>query len=248
VNTAECGLIKRLLAKGDKAVKIELEELIKGEELIKKIDEHIVMGDVNKNTSSVWSFLLFSGYLKTINQELREGITYCSLQIPNKEVKSLYNQIVVSWFEDNLSDEKFDLVLNSLIKGDLETFEDILSEYIIKTSSYFDIGDESEKFYHAFVLGMLIGLKYKYEIKSNRESGYGRYDIMMIPKEKNNVGIIIEFKKVNRRRKETLETALEKALKQIKDMEYKQELLSRGISEIVEIGIAFDGKEVLVGK
>jgi hypothetical protein len=95
---------------------------------------------------------------------------------------------------------------------------------------------------------MLIGLKYKYEIKSNRESGYGRYDIMMIPKEKNNVGIIIEFKKVNRRRKETLETALEKALKQIKDMEYKQELLSRGISEIVEIGIAFDGKEVLVGK
>lgn len=246
VNTAENSLIKMLLAKGNEELKKELESLIRGEELIKPINENIVMSEVDNNTSNVWSFLLFSGYLKAEYQELKEGITYCSLKLPNMEVKVLYNQLVLSWFQDNAGGHKYTLMLNSLISGDLETFEDILSEFVIKTASYFDIDKESEKFYHAFVLGILISLSDKYEIKSNRESGFGRYDIMMIPKDKSCKGIIIEFKKVNERRKETLESAVELALKQIKDKKYGQELIKMGVDNISEIAIAFQGKEVLV--
>lgn len=248
VNTAESSLIKMLLAKGDEEVKKELESLVKSEELIKMINENIVMNEVDKNTSNLWSFLLFSGYLNAESWELKEGVTYCSLKIPNLEVKSLYNQIILSWFNDNVSSDKFNLMLKSLLLEDMETFEDILSEFIIKTASYFDISKESEKFYHAFVLGMLIALNGKYEIKSNRESGFGRYDILLVPKDRKEKGFVIEFKKVNERRKETLESAIESAIKQIEDKNYSMELIDLGIKEISLIGIAFEGKEVLVRK
>ncbi|SHJ72045.1 AAA family ATPase [Tepidibacter formicigenes] len=245
VNTSSNDLVKIVLTKAGETVKKELEDLIKGKTIVKQINEDIVMNDVENGSENVWSFLLFSGYLKVINENLKMGRSFCTLEIPNFEVKYLYEEIILSWFKESINNEKFNYMLKSLTTGDIETFEDIFSEYIIKSASYFDI-EESEKFYHAFVLGILVALNEEYEVKSNRESGYGRYDVALIPKDRNKLGIIMEFKKVNKRRKETLEIAADKAIAQIKDKNYKQELLDMGIENIIELGIAFEGKELLV--
>ncbi|WBW96282.1 AAA family ATPase [Oceanirhabdus sp. W0125-5] len=249
VNTSSNNIVKELLAKGGEGVKKDLEELIKGNSITKKIDENIVMGDIHRDSESVWNFLFFTGYLKLVERELRMGRNICELKIPNKEVQYLFEDIIISWFNENISNDKYNIMLNSLVNGDIKTFSIILREYVLSSVSYFDTGkNESEKFYHAFVLGLLISLSKEYQVKSNRESGYGRYDIMIIPKDKSKLGIIIEFKKVDEYDKETLEIAVNEALKQIEEKNYKQELLDLGIENIMELGIAFEGKEVLVKK
>lgn len=248
VNTAENGLIRTLLAKGNKDIKKELEQLMKGETIIQHIDETIVMPEVEQTVTNIWSFLLFTGYLRAAHQEVHEGMIHVHLQIPNAEVLTLFKQMVLSWFQERVSEETFSFMLKSLVCGDVESFEDALSDIVEQTVSYFDIDQESEKFYHALVLGMLVALGNEYNIKSNRESGYGRYDIMMIPKHPTKHGIIIEFKSVNKRKKETLETAAQAAIQQIRDKNYKEELESLGIKNILEIGIAFEGKKVSVKK
>jgi hypothetical protein len=246
VNTSGNDLVKKLLTKGGATVKQDLESLILGEEIIKEVNEDIVMQDIDKNSENLWSFLLFSGYLKVVKTELIKGRSYCNLKIPNLEVLYLYEGIILSWFRDSINSDNYKLMLNSLVKGDIEVFEDILREFVLKSVSYFDLDINNENFYHAFVLGMLTGLGENYEIKSNKESGYGRYDVCVIPKDKNKLGIVLEFKKVNKNRNESLETAVEAALRQIKDKNYKQELLHRGIENILELGIAFQGKELLI--
>ena len=248
VNTSSNDLVKRLLTKGGEIVKQELESLMKGEEIVKGINEDIVMHEIDKGTENVWSFLLFSGYLKIVKKEVKNGKTYCNLQIPNLEVLYLYQEIIMSWFKESINNDRFTLMLGSLIRGDIETFEDILSEFVMKSISYFDTDKSNESFYHAFILGMLIGLGDDYQVESNRESGYGRYDVMVIPNDKSKLGIVIEFKKVNQKKNEDLEIAVEAALKQIQDKNYKQELLNRSIDSVLEIGIAFQGKELLVRK
>ncbi|OFI07072.1 putative AAA-ATPase [Clostridium acetireducens DSM 10703] len=245
-NTSSNDLIRDLLAKGNNAVKSELETLINGKKLVKAIDENIVMNEIEMSTENLWSFLLFSGYLKILNTEIIDGRVYCTLGIPNKEVKFIYEEIILKWFKENINNDEFLHMLTALTKGDIDTFDMIFADTVEKTLSYFDVSGESEKFYHAFVLGMLVALKDTHDVKSNRESGYGRYDVMIIPKDKQNLGIIIEFKKINKRRKETLEDGVEKALNQIEEKDYKQELLDLGIKNIIELGIAFEGKEVLV--
>jgi hypothetical protein len=246
VNTSSNDLVSKLLTKGGESVKQDLESLIRGEELIKIINEDIVMKDIDKSTENVWSFLLFSGYLKVVKKELKMGELICNLEIPNLEVKYVYRQIILNWFNESISSDNFKIMLESLVKGDIEVFEDILREFVIKSVSYFDTDVKNENFYHAFVLGMLTGLGENYEVKSNRESGYGRYDVMVIPVDKSKLGIIIEFKKANKNKNESLEEAVNAALLQIKTKNYKQELLDRKIENILELGIAFQGKELLV--
>lgn len=240
--------MKKLLTKGGEIVKQELESLMKGEEIVKVINEDIVMHEIDKGTENIWSFLLFSGYLKIVKKDVKNGKTYCNLQIPNQEVLYLYQAIIMSWFKESINNDRLTLMLESLIKGDIETFEAVLSEFVMKSVSYFDTDKSNESFYHAFVLGMLIGLGDDYQVESNKESGYGRYDVMVIPKDKNKLGIVMEFKKVNQKKNEDLEIAVEAALKQIQDKNYKQELLNRSIGSILEIGITFQGKELLVRK
>lgn len=248
VNTSSNDLVKKLLTQGGEMVKQELESLMKGEEIVKAINEDIVMHEIEKGTENVWSFLLFTGYLKIAKKVVVNGKTYCNLQIPNLEVLYLYHGIIMSWFRESINNDRFKLMLESLIKGDLETFEDILSDFVMKSVSYFDTAERNESFYHALVLGMLIGLGDDYQVESNRESGYGRYDVMVIPKDKSKLGIIMEFKKVNQKKGEDLETAVEVALRQLKDKNYRQELLNSNVANILEIGIAFQGKDLLVRK
>ncbi len=248
INTSSNDLVKSLITKGGHQLKSELEDLIQDKSITKEINENIEMKEIDKSTENVWSFLLLSGYLKTVkNTRKPDGRLVCELAIPNIEVKYLYNEIIMSWFRESINNDEFNFMLNSLINGDIKTFGKILKKFVLSSVSYFDIsGQESEKVYHAFVLGMLIALSEDYEVKSNRESGYGRYDIMIIPKDKNKIGIIMEFKKVDRDDEEDLKKAAEEGLKQIRERKYKQELIAREIKNIIEIGVAFEGKDVMV--
>ena len=245
VNTSSNDLVKKLLAKGTEKLKTELESLIKGESIEKLVNQDIVMHEIDNNSENTWSFLLFSGYLKVISKRLDRGKTYCTLKIPNLEVQYLYEEIILGWFNQNISSDKFNTMLKCLVSGDIKTFSKIFRELVLNSVSYFDIsGKESEKVYHSFVLGMLVALSDDYEVKSNRESGYGRYDVMIIPRDLSKKGIVIEFKKVDE--DEDLEKAADNALKQIEEKKYKQELIERGIMDIIELGIAFEGKNALI--
>ena len=246
VNTSSNSIIKRLISK-DAEVKEDLELLLKGENIQKEVSDHIVYGEIDKHSDYIWSFFLLSGYLKAENVNLEKGKLMCDLKIPNLEVYYLYENIIRDWFKVSIKNKQLNLMLKSLTTGDIETFENIFQEFVLESMSFFDTdGNEPEKVYHAFVLGMLVYLNDHYEVKSNRESGYGRYDVMLIPEDKNRKGIIMEFKKANLRKKESLEEAVDKALEQIEDRKYRQELLDRGVTEIMELGLAFAGKEVLV--
>lgn len=245
VNTASNDLIKTILAGSGESVKKELEILIEGGELTKRIDENIIMDSVGNNTENLWSFLLFTGYLKYSKKEIIHGYPVCTLKIPNLEVEKLYSDIIIEWFTDTIRDDKHKVLMESLVNGDIDVFEDIFLDYVEECLSYFDVsGKESENFYHAFVLGLLVVLRETHHIKSNRENGYGRYDVMIIPKDKSKLGIVMEFKKCKRTK--GLEVALENALNQIRDKNYKQELNENGVYNIMNIAIAFSGKQFAI--
>ncbi|MHB8127153.1 MAG: AAA family ATPase [Desulfitobacteriaceae bacterium] len=247
INTSDNELVKRLISKGGYELKSELEELLQGCKLVKTINQNISMGEVEQSEENVWSFLLFSGYLKALTRELIQGEFVCNLAIPNYEVELLYKKIILSWFVNQSGRNKLQGLLNSLISGEIKMFAILFKDYVMASLSYFDTGgQEPEQFYHAFVLGLLVGLRPDYEVKSNRESGYGRYDVMIIPRDVTQVGIIIEFKKVDTDEREDLAKAADRALEQIKAKEYQQELLDRGILNIIKLAIVFRGKDVLV--
>lgn len=245
INSSANDLIKRLLLKGDHGIKIELEELIAGRSITKAIDENIVMGEVEDSNENLWSFLLLSGYLKTIKKETIRGKRVCELKIPNEEVHIFFENIVEKWFLESMTSEKYEELLRTLTTGDIKSFGALFKGFVISNVSYFDVsGKEPEKVYHAFVLGMLVSLSDNYEVKSNKESGYGRYDVMIIPKDKLKQGIIIEFKKINEFLNDTIEEATKEALQQIEDKKYEAELVERGITNIIKLAIVFKNKEV----
>ncbi|BCZ47269.1 hypothetical protein psyc5s11_33360 [Clostridium gelidum] len=247
INSSSNDLIKRLLIKGDKEIKLELQELICGNSINKVIDDTIVMSEVEDSNQNIWSFLTMNGYLKAVNTELIKGRLHCELKIPNEEVHIFYENLIEKWFQDTMTNQKYELMLTMLTTGEIEIFSGIFEQFVINNLSYFDVsGTEPERVYHAFVLGMLISLSEKYEVKSNKESGYGRYDVMLIPKDTSKIGIIMEFKKIDDFLKTTIEEATIAALKQMEDMKYSMELESRGIKHIIKLAIVFKGKEIKI--
>jgi hypothetical protein len=209
------------------------------------MEEGFVFTDLNEKPSAIWSLLLYSGYL-TADSPSSYGKP-SQLHIPNKEINELYNSTVIDWFERSINEQKYRILLSSLINGDIDSFSQLFHEFVISSASMFDIsGNEPEKIYHAFILGMLVGLKDQYEVKSNRESGLGRYDVMLIPKNKESLGIIMEFKKISPFKKMDLVNAANAALQQIEEKHYAQELLDRGIKRILYLAFAFEGKAVLI--
>jgi hypothetical protein len=245
VNTSDNALMKQLITQGGEELKKDVEQLLKMGVIEKTIEEGIVFSDLENSPNAVWCLLLFSGYL-TIETTPAPGVP-SRLRIPNIEVGKLYQSMIFNWFEKTIHLTNYHLLLNSLTSGDISTFSQIFQEFLLSSVSVFDVTpEEPEKIYHAFILGMLIGLKDRYELKSNRESGYGRYDVILIPKNPNELGIIMEFKKIGRFEKINLETAVIAALKQIEDKKYAQEFLDRGVKRILNIGLAFEGKKVLI--
>ena len=247
INSSGNELIKRLLSRGTKETKECLEELIKGNAITKIVDDHIVMKDVDEDEENIWSFLTMSGYLKPVKQELIRGKIKCDLKIPNEEVHIFYENLIVKWFKESLTSQNYNTMLKALITKDVETFDEIFTEFIVRSMSYFDVsGEEPEKVYHAFVLGMIVSLNDKYQVKSNRESGYGRYDVMLIPKDITKTGIIIEFKKIKETKPKTIEAGVKEVLEQIEKQKYESELSERNITDILKLAIVFKGKDVRI--
>ena len=246
INTSENQVLDSLLSKGGLELREELEQLIHGESIVKAIDANIVLKEVTQREDLLWTFLLMGGYLKQADErrDPASGKVYYSLSIPNEEVKVTYTGIIDRYFSTKIENKKLETMLKALIEGDVGLFEEMLQKVVNAVYSYHDFGDEPEKVYHALVAGMLTWITNTHDIKSNRESGYGRYDIMVIPHDPTRVGYIIEFKKT--RKNETVEAAVKSALQQIEEKKYETELKERGIKNIKKLAIAFSGKEVFV--
>ncbi len=248
VNTADNLIVERLLTNAGRELKEELESLIRGGSVEKPIAENIVFRQIERREDLLWSFLLFGGYLKPISQRQDENTErlYCRLAVPNREVRKVYIEVVEHWLVEKFPDRKLQLMLAAFTEGDTPRFELLLREMVAQVFSCHNLGKESEKVYHAFVIGLLVWLGNRYEIKSDRESGYGRYDVMLIPRNPQAAGIIIEFKKINAARRETKERALAKAFRQIEGKNYAAELQQRGIQHIRKLAVVFKGKQVWV--
>lgn len=247
-NTSDNYLIKKLIAGSSSDMKTELESLLTGTSIKKQVEERLVFPTLEQSSHALWSLLLWAGYLTYTSHEVdKESRDICTLILPNKEIKILYQKQIEEIFEQSLSVIKIHALFEALIDGNVPRITEFLQDFVISSMSVFDIPDtEPEKSYHLFVLGLLVTLRESYEIKSNRESGYGRYDIMLIPKDITKPGYIIEFKKVSTYTKETLEEAAKKALMQIEEKQYVQELQDRGIYKTIALGIAFKGKQIMV--
>ena len=251
-NTSSNALVSKLLREADEEIKKDFEELLRGGTIIKSINEEMVFSQLDENTEAIWSLLAAAGYLKSEKISLDEY----KLQIVNFEVMHMFNNMVKDWFKAKTA--KYGMFIKSLLNENVEDMNDYMNIIAMSSVSFFDTENSNseflapEKFYHGLVLGLLVELRDRYTLQSNRESGFGRYDIMLIPKNKNeDKAFIIEFKSVNRRRGESgLANALENALKQIEDKKYDQYLIDSGISPdmIVKYGFAFEGKEVLIGR
>jgi hypothetical protein len=153
---------------------------------------------------------------------------------------------VDNYFSTKIENEKLEIMLKALISGDIKLFEKMLRKVVLAVFSYHDFGGEAEKVYHALVAGLLVWITNTHEIKSNRESGYGRYDIMIIPRDLSLTGYVIEFKAVDKEENETVETAAAAALAQIEEKKYETELIDKGIENIKKLAVVFSGKDVYV--
>ena len=256
-DTSSNGLVNELIRTGSAEIKETMETLMSGKVVEKNLDEQIVFEQLGKNRDAVWSLLLASGYLKieTYCEVGRLQKKVYGLKLTNFEVERMFDFMIEQWFGGE--DVPYNEFVKALLKGDIESMNIYMEKVTKNIMSYFDTGkrpsdEETEKFYHGLVLGLMIDQIENYIIKSNRESGYGRYDIMLEPIDKNNMkypGIVIEFKVFNFRKEDTLKETLSAALKQINEKDYDTELISRGVKKenIRHYGFAFKGKEVLIG-
>ena len=255
-STSSNGLVSQLLQTATSDIKQKMEDLISGREIVVSFDEQIVFNQLGKNKNAIWSLLMARGYLKPDMVEYRgESMEpWYHLAITNLETRSMFYNMFKGWFDD--SDSNYNAFVEALLKGSLKEMNVYMNDVALATFSSFDTGNhpsertQPERFFHGFVLGLLVELRDIYEVKSNRESGYGRYDVMLIPKnnDKKYNAIILEFKVFDSYDESTLEETVQSALKQIEEKNYDAELLARGIEKerIRHYGFAFEGKQVLI--
>lgn len=249
VNTSDNVLVKNLLIQSSTKFKHEFELLLEGKVVEQFVDENFVFTELKDNEAAVWSLLLMTGYLKVVaSQETLQG-TLCQLQIPNQEIRNLYRSIIEKWLANGKGVQWYNEFLNHLLTGNIKSFSDSLSSIMLQTVSVHDLAREPEAFYQGLMIGLTASLdKRDYEKKSNKESGYGRYDIIIIPKDTSKLAIILELKSVKAPKNQgdlaiVLKNEAKEALNQIDKKAYNAELEQRGILNIVKIGLAFSGKE-----
>lgn len=253
--TSSNGLISKLLQTASSNMKKQMECLLLGEQITVNFDEQIVFCQLEQDECAVWSLLVASGYLKVEEVEYR-GMTlepWYHLSITNLETVSMFSGMFKGWFAEAASN--YNEFVKALLDGDIKAMNLYMNDVALSTFSSFDVGNHTskqsrpERFYHGFVLGLLVEVRDCYEVRSNRESGYGRYDVMMIPKQQGRPAMILEFKVQAADEEKTLEDTVEAALAQITEKNYDAELLSIGIPKenIHHYGFAFQGKKVLIG-
>ena len=257
-NTSSNSLVGKLLREGNRGIKEKFEALLQGEVVRTSIDEQIVYNQLDNDETAVWSLLLASGYLKVLSYEREEFLEYgeeaeYELTLTNYEVKRMFYNMVRGWFRDSRAD--YNDFVKALLLGDKKAMNAYMNRVALNTFSYFDTGnrpsgEEPERFYRGFVLGLIVDLQNRYVITSNRESGFGRYDVMLEPKNPQmDDAIILEFKVHDPDDEETLKDTVKEALEQIERKQYAVQLVSRGIprEHIRSYGFAFQGKRVLIG-
>ena len=257
-NTSSNSLVGKLLREGSSGLKERFETLLKGESIDSPIDEQIVYNQLDGNEKAVWSLLLASGYLKVLSHEsyfdIPEGKQpNYTLALTNLEVKLMFQSMVRQWFQT--VEEDYNDFVKALLLADIDAMNEYMNRVSLNIFSSFDIGNrpsgkDPERFYHGFVLGLMVDLQGRYSISSNRESGFGRYDVILEPKNlKEDDAIILEFKVFNPRKEEDLEDTVNAALGQIEAKKYDIQLIARGVprDRIRKYGFAFQGKNVLIG-
>ena len=257
-NTSTNSLVGKLIREGSRRVKECFEALLKGESIFSPIDEQIVYNQLDDNEDAIWSLLLASGYLKVLSHEsegdveLWEEADY-ELTLTNYEVERMFKKMVRGWFAEVKGD--YNDFVKSLLSNDIKAMNAYMNRVALSTFSYFDTGkrpslDQPERFYHGFVLGLIVDLQDRYIITSNRESGFGRYDVMLEPKKpQEDDAIILEFKVYDEEDEADLKATVKSALVQIEEKQYAAQLIARGIPKerIRSYGFAFEGKKVLIG-
>jgi hypothetical protein len=257
-STSSNGLVSRLIQTAPPDIKQMMEDLISGREIVVNFDEQIVFSQLGKNKNAIWSLLMASGYLKPDKVEYKGELLepWYHLSITNLETVSMFSNMFKGWFDSDSSN--YGEFVQALLKGRLREMNIYMNDVALSTFSYFDVGTQPsertqpERFFHGFVLGLLVELRDIYEIKSNRESGYGRYDVMLVPKsdDRKYNAIILEFKVFDSYDESTLEDTAQSALRQIEEKNYDAELIARGIEKerIRHYGFAFEGKRVLIAE
>lgn len=253
-NTSSNHLVDQLIREGNTKIKISMEDLLNGKHLYKEIDEQIIFDQLDHDENAIWSLFLASGYLKVENYTLNvdTGTDLYELSLTNKEVQIMFQKMIRKWFSGT------DIVYNDFIKAmlnnDVKSMNIYMNKIALTTFSYFDSGRkpseeaQPERFYHGFVLGLVVELAERYNITSNRESGFGRYDVMLEPKRKDDFAVIMEFKVRETEEEASLEETANEALEQIERQKYAASLEARGIAaaKIRKYGFAFEGKKVLI--
>ena len=254
-NTSSNQLVGKLVREGSAQIKMVMEDLLAGKSFQTEIDEEIIFEQLQRKKGAIWSLFLAGGYLKVVKSEfdISSGRYSYELALTNQEVKMLFEDMVEGWFSDETV--PYNDFLKAFLAKDLDYMNEYMNRVAEATFSTFDTGrnpsDDTnpERFYHGFVLGLIVELAGKYRVTSNRESGFGRYDVMLEPLEKTKDAFVLEFKVFNPRKEKTLEDTVANALQQINEKDYDCELLSRGVQKenIFHYGFAFEGKKVLIG-
>lgn len=247
VNTGGHDLLKRLFFGREADVKEQLTTLMRGESILAYIDEFLTLKSLETNPDSIVSLMYFAGYLRTGEQKIVDLLTHFELSVPNLEVLLAYRNTLMAWFNEDLGRSFNDKLLDALLAGQVMAFGAYLSDFVLRVASFYDTSmGRAEHFYHAFLLGLLARLDSRYHIRSNRESGYGRYDICLIPKNALQKGILMEIKAPAIGSKETIEDCIIAARTQILNKKYDTELLAHGVKDILRLAIAVKGKELVV--
>lgn len=257
-NTSSNSLIGKLLREGNRKIKEKFEMLLRGETIRTSVDEQIVYNQLDENESAIWSLLLASGYLKVLSRDKEEFLergeeAAYELTLTNYEVQRMFNSMVRGWFK--CAEADYNDFVRALLRGNLKEMNAYMNRVALQSFSYFDTGhgpsgEEPERFYHGFVLGLIVDLQNRYMITSNRESGFGRYDVVLEPREpEKDDAMILEFKVQDTEDEAELKETVQSALRQIEEKQYESALLARGISgeRIRRYGFAFHGKKVLIG-